>query len=131
MSLINRYRLILEIEKWIDTVGTVTIGRGLSHHAELMSCIEDAPAVDAVEVVRCENCEHWMRKPDYGKGRCRYLEINVPQDGFCSYGRKKPAEVQCKDCKYVMFSDCYAECGKGYITGVVIPCDSCGRGVRK
>ena len=50
--------------------------------------IEDAPTVDAVEVVRC------------------------------------------KDCKYLMFSDCYGECGKGHM-GVVRPYDFCSYGERK
>ena len=50
--------------------------------------IEDAPTVDAVEVVRC------------------------------------------KDCKYLMFSDFYGECGKGYM-GIVRPDDFCSRGERK
>ena len=50
--------------------------------------IEDAPTVDAVEVVRC------------------------------------------KDCKYLMFSDCYGECGQGHM-GIVSPYDFCSYGERK
>ena len=50
--------------------------------------IEDAPTVDAVEVVRC------------------------------------------KDCKYLMFSDCYGECGKGHMW-IVSPYDFCSYGERK
>lgn len=50
--------------------------------------IDDAPTVDAVEVVRC------------------------------------------KDCKYLMFSDCYGECGKGHM-GIVSPYDFCSYGERK
>ena len=50
--------------------------------------IEDAPTVDAVEVVRC------------------------------------------KDCKYLMFSDCYGECGKGHM-GIVSTYDFCSYGERK
>lgn len=38
--------------------------------------------------------------------------------------------VQCKDCVYLMFSDCYGECEKGYL-GIVSPNDSCGRGKAK
>ena len=38
--------------------------------------------------------------------------------------------VRCLDCKYLMFSDCYGECGKGYM-GVVRPDDFCSRGERK
>lgn len=38
--------------------------------------------------------------------------------------------VRCKDCKYLMFSDCYGECGKGYM-GVVRPDDFCSYGEQK
>ena len=53
-----------------------------------LRCVEQAPTVDAVEVVRC------------------------------------------KDCKYLMFSDCYGECGKGHM-GIVSPDDFCSYGERK
>ena len=39
-------------------------------------------------------------------------------------------DVKCKECEYLMFSDCYGECRKGY-KGIVSPNDSCGRGKRK
>ena len=38
--------------------------------------------------------------------------------------------VSCKDCKYLMFSDFYGECSKGYF-GIVTPDDFCSRGERK
>ena len=38
--------------------------------------------------------------------------------------------VRCKDCKHLMFSDCYGECSKGYM-GIVSPNDYCSRGERK
>lgn len=38
--------------------------------------------------------------------------------------------VRCLDCKHLMFSDCYGECGMGYM-GVVRPDDFCSRGERK
>ena len=48
--------------------------------------IEDAPTVDAVEVVRCKDCRH-MEKSQYG----RYCQIwgmynGHGDDGFCCYG---------------------------------------------
>lgn len=39
-------------------------------------------------------------------------------------------DVKCKECEYLMFSDCYGECRKGY-KGIVSPNDSCGKGKRK
>lgn len=38
--------------------------------------------------------------------------------------------VRCKDCKYLMFSDCYGECGQGHM-GIVRPDDFCSYGERK
>lgn len=38
--------------------------------------------------------------------------------------------VHCKDCVYLMFSDCYGECGKGHL-GIVSPNDSCNYGKAK
>ena len=38
--------------------------------------------------------------------------------------------VNCKDCKFLMFSDFYGECRKG-IMGVVAPDDYCSRGEKK
>ena len=35
--------------------------------------------------------------------------------------------VRCRDCKHLMFSDFYGECGKGHM-GVVSPDDFCSRG---
>lgn len=38
--------------------------------------------------------------------------------------------VRCKDCKYLMFSDFYGECGRGYM-GIVSPDDYCSKGELK
>ena len=38
--------------------------------------------------------------------------------------------VRCWECKYLMFSDCYGECGKGHM-GIVSPYDFCSYGERK
>lgn len=37
--------------------------------------------------------------------------------------------VYCKDCKHLMYSDCYGECGKGY-RGIVYSNDHCDYGER-
>lgn len=39
--------------------------------------------------------------------------------------------VRCKDCKHLMFSDCYGECGRAYLSGIVRPDDFCSYGERK
>ena len=77
---ISREAAIEEIDKWLDTVGTALVGKGLSYYGELIGCIEVARAADVAEVVhgrwiwneegeidweqfyRCSNCgnkEYW------------------------------------------------------------------------
>lgn len=38
--------------------------------------------------------------------------------------------VRCKDCRYLMFSDCYGECKQNHL-GIVRPDDYCSYGERK
>lgn len=38
--------------------------------------------------------------------------------------------VRCKECKHLMFSDCYGECGIGHM-GIVMPDHFCGYGEKK
>lgn len=60
--------------------------------------IERAPAVDAVEVVRCRECKHW--KPTGSKGGnsfsdmeyiggCEFTKYCRRESDFCSYGERK------------------------------------------
>jgi hypothetical protein len=57
-------------------------------------CIEAAPTIDTVPVVRCKDCkysEHWYRD----KKRCFFwceVGIGVFEDGFCSYGERSKNE---------------------------------------
>ena len=60
---------------------------------DMRIAIEDAPTVDAVEVVRCKDCKHRYNGKDcthplllsYSWGAIR----NVKDDDFCSYGERK------------------------------------------
>lgn len=76
------------IDEWLDTVGTAMIGRGLSYYAELQGCIEGAPTVDAVPVVRCKDCEHYSGSSSV----CNlylHFSIAVKPDDFCSHGERR------------------------------------------
>ena len=57
-------------------------------------CIENAPTVDAVEVVRCKDCNYFG-----GHGMCychaadeHGTPIFVREDDFCSYGERREGE---------------------------------------
>jgi len=70
-----------------------------------VSDIEDAPAVDAVEVVRCKDCKHW----DSRQMECKNDALSTDHEGgasysldfwkddFCSYGERKDDEICKKD----------------------------------
>ena len=55
--------------------------------------IDEAPTVDAVEVVRCKECKHWDQcpyQPNYGQ--CIRVDYDPPVtygDDYCSYGERK------------------------------------------
>ena len=52
--------------------------------------VEAAPAVDAVEVVRCKDCIHYQKYPDYAN-ECWHNAgmLNVYDDCFCSRGERR------------------------------------------
>ena len=53
--------------------------------------IDDAPTIDAVQVVRCKDCKHIVRND----GVCKVLSNNyeppvyVDDDDFCSHGERR------------------------------------------
>ena len=64
----------------------------------LLGLIEKAPTVDAVQVVRCENCKHlrvWNQKDIYAfcpKTNIVFLPFEKDtRTFFCSYGERKPS----------------------------------------
>ena len=93
---ISREAAIEEIDKWLDTVGTALVGKGMSYYGELIGCIEDARTADVAEVVRCKDCKYYRNHPN---GLC-YLHtepkenergysgeaVCVEPDDFCSRG---------------------------------------------
>ena len=62
---------------------------------EVSGVVDACPTVDAVPVVRCEDCVHWDDDPDtYGaddgpKGKCMKSFETMHADDFCSCGEKK------------------------------------------
>lgn len=54
-------------------------------------CVDEAPTVDAVEVVRCKDCKHWCNEIDEHTYECctRAIVNRFKPDDFCSYGERK------------------------------------------
>lgn len=137
MRLIDADRLINELKNMSFTIMGLRSGEKLlteQIQTVLNAVYYKVEAQPTVYLVRCDECEYFTRKnlpTDFSKGRCSSLGGYVHPDNLCRYGIKEEIseEVHCKDCKYRMWSDHYAECGKGY-KGIVYPDDTCGRGVK-
>ena len=50
--------------------------------------IENAPAADVVEVVRCKDCKHWCEPAC----QIKVSQHGLYSDDFCSYGERKENE---------------------------------------
>lgn len=68
----------------IHIVGSIKTSSGKIQNIDAIQVIEieNAPTIDAVEVVRCKDCKYFK----YGKCADNGYEWN--QDDFCSYGKK-------------------------------------------
>ena len=53
--------------------------------------LDEAPTVDAVEVVRCKDCKH-CRRDAYGLWCFNDYEHSLQPDDFCSYGERREGE---------------------------------------
>lgn len=64
------------------------------HDPDGCALIDNAPTVNAVEVVRCGECKH-RRKPLYAHPAliwCPLIEHHRHPDWFCAYGKREEAE---------------------------------------
>lgn len=53
--------------------------------------INSAPTIDAVEVVRCDNCKYRYMDADLQVWACTY-GLMIKPNGFCNYGERKESE---------------------------------------
>jgi hypothetical protein len=62
-------------------------GLPMAAHICTMELLTYAPTVDAVEVVRCRDCKHYVIRAC----ACRHENFNgvIHSDGFCSYGERR------------------------------------------
>ena len=71
------------------------------------------------------------RVSSYWEGR-KTVPVKISRSELCDIlvAINAVEVVRCRDCKYLMFSDFYGECGKVHM-GVVGPDDFCSRGEQK
>lgn len=75
----------------------------------MIGFIDEAPTVDAVEVVRCKDCEFWNDGwfPECTMGKCkRGKPVLTEPHHYCSYGVRRPdIPVIIKDESFVVKED--------------------------
>ena len=84
----------------VRLVDAEKLKRGIKNHCimpiwchELVKAEIDAtPTVDAVEVVRCKDCEYHVSDDDVGY-ECGYFGVYTRPDDFCSYGERRSDET--------------------------------------
>lgn len=81
-------KLIDASELWSDIMMIPHNGDIISSE-EVEQAIKDAPAVDAVPVVKCENCKHYVWDEFDGCHCCISLGKFVKPDFWCANGKKK------------------------------------------
>lgn len=75
-------------DDWNQGTGT-TWANAFSEAADM---IEDLPSADAVEVVRCRDCEHYFTSnlemaKNHG-AECTMMRRRTMPEDYCSYGQK-------------------------------------------
>ena len=82
MRLIDADKLGVQFNNLVKSFRGTFSGLAYSNALER---IKDAPTVDAVEVVRCEDCKY------FGTDACAFdtYAFDVTEDSFCSYGERK------------------------------------------
>lgn len=84
-DLISRAALLQEFK-------TERHNNDLWHITGIKAFIENATAVDAVEVVRCKDCKRWgtgvAGETDFVKC-CEFGKYMIGANGYCLYGERK------------------------------------------
>lgn len=57
---------------------------------KVLAWIDHAPAVDAVEVVRCKDCKHCQYDEMFGDRWCNGSRVHA--DSFCSDGERRDSD---------------------------------------
>ena len=63
----------------------------MDEHEEVQEVIDEAPTVDAVEVVRCKDCRYYVT--NYAVPHCGRTLIGMKKSDYCNYGERKKIDV--------------------------------------
>ena len=76
---------------WYGLAGIHVRTNGMCKTTELEKLLNNAPTVDAVEVVRCKDCKRYQLDSIFHVGFCGGKRCK--DDDFCSYGERKEDET--------------------------------------
>ena len=101
--LIDADSLVRNIKKWEKYIGNYEkeIPYNEDIYVSIMMTIEDEPTVDAVPVIRCRDCKHWLTVFDKDiaeSGFCnKYSQLETTKaDDYCSRAEGEKNENQSK-----------------------------------
>lgn len=96
----ERQNKLVWANELLDTIENFATIRNISFPQWVETIITTAPTVDAVEVVRCEECmfngsiTHCpMCYEEYNEEEGWNIYDNTEPDGYCNKGRRKDAEI--------------------------------------
>ncbi len=84
-ALLNRLEAIKESADWDSPSKYVLFG--------IKEFINNAPAADVVEVVRCRDCKSYCPESITVVKHCAITGVSVDDNDFCSYGERKENNV--------------------------------------
>ena len=87
-------------EKRLIDANALNWGRCPADGKLVSAWLNEAPTVDAVEVVRCKDCKYWNEENKWCYKHSHYFNDGVnwlqwerfESDDFCSHGERKGAE---------------------------------------
>lgn len=75
----------------IFPIGMIDDGRYAIPAKAVKIAIDNVPAADVVEVVRCKDCKYW-RQVNEERHACYMSGLEMDYDEYCSYGERKNDE---------------------------------------
>ena len=91
---------LIDADRAIEIVRDKGIAHPNAYHLTNYTTLilQEAPTVDAVEIVRCKDCKHYMpqKKSAHWENRANYcnriVTIKTQPYDFCSYGERKDGD---------------------------------------
>lgn len=95
MRLIDADKLKEELENWsVDLTNPLHLVK-----EDAFMLIENAPTIDAVQVVRCKDCTAWQNGVNWPSDLPEYVGVCIiagwtcGENGYCLYGKRRDDET--------------------------------------